>query len=208
MKQATTYWDEHFMVYGSKKPVYDLWLKKYDSILQTSIDIPIVDLGCGLGNDTLYLHERGYKVISCDFSIRALERLGAFIRNPITKLFDMAEGLPFAEESARIIVADLSLHYFSWLKTQDVLAEIKRVLTPDGYLLARVNSVKDVNHGAGQGEAVEENFYRQDGRYKRFFTKEQLNGLFKEWNLLSCAEQEMNRYKNTKILWELAVQKI
>lgn len=65
-----------------------------------------------------------------------------------------------------------------------------------------------VHHGAGQGEVVEENFYRQDGRYKRFFTKEQLIGLFKEWNLLSCSEQEMNRYKNAKILWELAVQKI
>lgn len=208
MKPAKVYWDEQNAAYGRKKPVYDLWLEKYRDILHTSLHTPIIDLGCGSGNDTLYLYERGYKVISCDFSDKALLRLGAFIEKPVTRLFDMAEGLPFAEESARIIVADLSLHYFSWLKTQDVLAEIKRVLTPDGYLLARVNSVKDVNHGAGQGEAVEENFYRQDGRYKRFFTKEQLNGLFKEWNLLSCAEQEMNRYKKTKVLWELAVQKI
>lgn len=39
------------------------------------------------------------------------------------------------------------------------MREIKRILTPNGYLIARVNSVDDINYGAGQGEKLEENFF-------------------------------------------------
>jgi len=145
-------------------------------------------------------------VISCDFSKQALQRMHKFLENPVTKLFDMTEGLPFANESAAVIIADLSLHYFSWQETQKIVADIRRVLVKDGYLLARINSVRDSNHGAGQGAVIEDNFYCLDGRYKRFFNREQLNELFKEWTFYYCAEYEMNRYKNSKILWEIAVK--
>ncbi|MDA8241732.1 MAG: hypothetical protein M0Z67_15375 [Nitrospiraceae bacterium] len=57
-------WDEVFIRCGGQKPGYDLWLEKYDGALKDSKDTPIIDLGCGYGNDTLFLHERGYKVNS------------------------------------------------------------------------------------------------------------------------------------------------
>ncbi len=153
-----------------------------------------------------YTTREGYSVISCDFSREALKRLEYFIDKPVTLLFDMKERLPFENQSAKIVIADLSLHYFSWQETLEIVAEIKRVLKKDGYLLARVNSVKDTNYGAAQGVVIEENYYDVDGKFKRFFNKVQLEELFRAWEVKYINEYEMGRYTNAKILWELAVE--
>lgn len=207
MNEQRSYWNEVFQAQGQEKPTYDLWLDKYSAILEESKAIPIIDLGCGFGNDTLYLHERGYQVISCDYSSEALKRLDYFINTPVTRLFDMKEGLPFPTQSALIIIADLSLHYFSWVDTQKIVNEINRVLTKGGHLLARVNSVNDKNYGAEQGINIEENYYNVDGKLKRFFNQEHLDALFQRWHVTHLAEVEMGRYKKAKILWEMAIQK-
>jgi SAM-dependent methyltransferase len=206
LSSQNKYWNELYQHQGNEKPAYDLWLDKYAAILAESKSIPIIDLGCGFGNDTLYLHERGYSVISCDFSREALKRLEYFIDKPVTLLLDMKERLPFENQSAKIVIADLSLHYFSWQETLEIVAEIKRVLKKDGYLLARVNSVKDTNYGAAQGVVIEENYYDVDGKLKRFFNKVQLDELFRTWEVKYINEYEMGRYTNAKILWELAVE--
>ena len=49
-------------------PVYDLWLNEYKADLEKFKNTKFLDLGCGNGADTLYLIERGYKVISVDYS--------------------------------------------------------------------------------------------------------------------------------------------
>ena len=206
VNEQNIYWDQRFRVEGHEKPVYDLWLDKYAAILADSRAVPIIDLGCGFGNDTLYLHERGYSVISCDYSSEALKRLEFFIDKPVTRLFDMKEGLPFKERSAQIVIADLSLHYFGWLDTRKIVAEIGRVLVSGGHLLARVNSVKDKNYGANQGRLIEENYYNVDGKLKRFFDKVQLDDLFQTWEVKYMNEYEMGRYENANILWEIAVK--
>ena len=37
--------------------------------------------------------------------------------------------------------------------------DIKRILTNNGHLIFRVNSINDVNHGAGEGNEVEPHLY-------------------------------------------------
>lgn len=208
MTDPRVYWNKQYITSDNKKVTYDLWLDKYEHILNASKDTPIIDLGCGLGNDTMYLYERHYKIISCDYSEEALKRLELFMADPVTKLFDMKDGLPFESESAKVIIADLSLHYFSWSETGEILNEIKRVLEEDGFLLLRVNSVKDTNYGAGKGITIEKNYYNIDGNLKRFFDKEQLETLFIDWDVEYINEYEMNRYTNSKMLWEMAVKKV
>lgn len=51
-------------------------------------------------------------------------------------------------------------------------------------LLARVNSIADINHGAGQGEKLEENFFFVEGYNKRFFDEETAQKVFwSDWQL-------------------------
>lgn len=202
------FWNDLFRSKENKKPQYDLWLDKYKDILSKSKDIPIIDLGCGFGNDTLYLKERGYDVISCDFSEEALKALGNFMDNLNVKCFDLQDGLPFENDSARVIISDLSLHYFSWNDTKKILNEIKRVLMKDGMLLCRVNSSNDINYGAGQGIEIEENFYDINGKLKRFFNEVQLRKIFEDWDVQYIKESEIHRYKSHKIAWEISIRKV
>lgn len=141
----------------SSVPVYDLWLDEYKNILQENKDNEILDLGCGIGADTLYLLERGYNVLSCDFSVEALKSIENNIPNSKTLYLDMMKKFPIADKKYSLIIADLSLHYFNNETTIHIMKEIKRILKDGGVLLARVASVNDFNFGAGQGEKQDNN---------------------------------------------------
>jgi len=208
MNSQREYWDQEYRKYVPKKPKYDLWLDKYKDILELSKSTPIVDLGCGHGNNSLYLCERGYKVISCDISQVAIDSIKEFVPEVETMVVDLLEGLPFKDSSAVVIIADLSLHYFYWKDTLNIVNEIMRVLEPKGYLFCRLNSSNDINHGAGQGDLIEENYYSLDGHNKRFFDRHQIERLFNRCLISNVNEYQMDRYKLPKILWEVAVQKV
>lgn len=207
MNLQKNYWDNLYESKLNEPPNYDLWLDKYESILIKSKDTPIIDLGCGFGNNTLYLKERSYEVVSCDFSEKVLKKLSTFIDNLTTKCFDLKDGLPFQDNYTKMIISDLSLHYFTWDDTKKILKEIERVLKTDGVLLCRVNSTNDINYGAGKGIKLEENFYDINGNLKRFFNEEQLKDLFKDWEIQYINETQLNRYHLSKIAWELLVKK-
>lgn len=196
------YWDTLHTSYEREKIIYDDWLELFDRAIE-QCKTPIIDLGCGSGNDTKYLIERGKKVIPCDYSTQAIENIKKnFPEVERTECFDMRNGLPFEDNFTSIIIADLSLHYFSKEDTRKLLDEIKRVLKKDGILLFRVNSVNDVNHGAEQGEEIEKHYYKTtDGRYKRFFDNEDISSFFEGWEVLYINEEQMTRYEKTKELW-------
>ena len=122
-------------------------------------------------------------------------------------VFDMLNGLPFDDGSFRVVIADLCLHYFSWDDTVRIVRDIRRVLKSGGVLLCRVNSTKDVHHGAGRGERIEDNYYYVNGDKKRFFDLSQLEALFESWEKLRLREYRLDRFEKPKMLWEAAVRK-
>ena len=74
-------------------------------------------------------------------------------------------------------------------------------------MLFRVNSVKDVNHGAGEGKEIESHLYETaDGRLKRFFDEKDIQKFFSEWEKLYIHEEKMGRYGTEKVLWRGALK--
>jgi SAM-dependent methyltransferase len=165
--------------------------------------LPVLDLGCRLGNNTQYLIERGFDVIATDFSTVALCAINKNIPKAKTMLVDLEKPLPFSDGSFKVIVADLCLHYFTEEKTKEILREIKRILKPQGILLARVNSVKDINHGAGQGTRIEENYYFVEGYNKRFFDVPTALRFFNLIGETKAIEADMLRYSKPKKVIEI-----
>lgn len=200
------YWNETHQKYAHKEIIYDHWLDSYQSVLD-KCKTPILDLGCGTGNDTLYLTERGFQVIACDYSEVALAKVKNTFADVETKLIDIAEPLPFASNSFDLVIADLSLHYFDEQKTKLIMQEIKRILSPNGHLLARVNSIADVNHGAGQGKKLEDNFYFVEGYNKRFFDIKDAEKFFSIIGKNKIKEADMFRYAKQKKVIEVNVEK-
>ena len=122
-------------------------------------------------------------------------------------LLDISEPLPFANDSFDLIVADLSLHYFDEKTTENIMGEIERILTQNGCLLARVNSIYDVNHGAGDGEKIEDNYYFVGGYNKRFFTIEDAERFFSIIGNVKAKEENMSKYNKPKMVIEVEVEK-
>ena len=208
MSENKEYWNSIYLGCKHKKPQYDLWLDKYKEILDNTKNQTIIDLGCGSGGGTLYLNERGYSVLSCDNSNEALTSVKNHITNSETKNLNIAEKLPFKDESIQLIIADLSLHYFNDETTKKIIKELKRVLKVKAHLIFRVNSINDINYGAGEGEQIEKHFYLGETGYKRFFDEEDIRSYFREWDIEYLEEDTIDRYGNDKRAFEVLVKKI
>ena len=125
-----------------------------------------------------------------------------------TKNVELTSGLPFHDDHFQVIVASLSLHYFPWLKTMEILEEVRRCLAPDGYLLARLNSTRDDHYAPADKEEIGPNFYLVDGHPKRLFDRQSVDALFaRGWDLTSVVERTTERYGEEKTLWEIIASK-
>lgn len=193
------YWNQVHQRKADMMPFCDDWLEEFEGVL-AQCKTKVLDLGCGTGNDTLFLTRKGFDVVACDYSQVAIDNINKHFENVETKLVDIAEILPFEDNSFDVVIADLSLHYFDAEKTKDVMRELKRILTSGGSLLARVNSTEDVNFGAGRGEKIEENYYFVDGYNKRFFTLEDAKMFFSIIGDADVKLGEMDRYGKQKKL--------
>lgn len=207
MADNKQYWNNIYSNCKHNKPKYDLWLDKHRDILDTINNETILDLGCGAGGDTLYLLERGYKVLSCDNSEEALSAVNLNIPNAKIKNINLIDRLPFEDKSIALVIADLSLHYFDDKTTKSIIKEIDRILKKSAYLILRVNSVKDTNYGAMQGKKIENHFYFTEAGYKRFFDEEDIKAYFNKWDILYLKEETITRYGNDKKAFEVVVKK-
>ena len=200
------YWNDVYKRISGGKPTYDNWLDKYLGLIKKTKGV-VLDLGCGLGNDSLFLTERGFDVLSVDYSTQAIKNVKRIIPKAKTKIVDISKKLPFKDEEFEVVIADLSLHYFDDKTTTEIMKEIKRILKVGGYLFARVNSVDDVNYGAGQGEKLEDNYYFVDGYNKRFFSFDDINKYFSVIGEVEACEADMLRYEKAKKVIEVKVTK-
>lgn len=203
---------------------YDGWLEMDDRIKSVvkNCKTPIIELGCGSGQNTLHLVEEGKRVIACDFSDVAIEKIKENIPEARAFQFNMKDGFPFPKEQVELEIADLCLHYFNTKETMNIIKEARELLVNGGHLIMRVNSCKDTNFGAGQGRKLEENFYEVRGTTKRFFDEESLKqffpktdwrtivmeeGIMGEENIRTLWQEAKNSDKKKKILWTCMFQK-
>jgi ubiquinone/menaquinone biosynthesis C-methylase UbiE len=122
---------------------------------------------------------------------------------------DLTRGLPFPDASLRVIVTSLSLHYFPWQQTTEILADLRRCLRSGGHLLARLNSTRDPSYRAAEKQHIENNFYLVKGMPKRLFDGHDVEALFKEgWEILAAEERTTQRYGGQKLAWEVAATKV
>ncbi len=197
------YWNNLFTSWDKENIKYDDWLDRFSKIIE-KCSIPILDLGCGYGNNTLYLIEKGKQVIACDQSLNAIKNLQKNLPEVYQALcFNMLDGLPFKDNSFKIVIADLCLHYFTEQETIMIINEIKRVLMTNGHLMFRVNSINDTNHGAGQSPEIAHHLYEtKDKRLKRFFDKDDIEYFFHDFDVEYLEEETMqSRYDLPKKLF-------
>ena len=158
----------------------------------------VLDLGCGNGVISSCLINQRTTVVACDFSEEALKTL--HLKEPQVEVvrFDMTETFPFIESYYDVVVAELSLHYFSKRTTRRILTEISRVLVPEGLLIARVNSTRG-EYPPNGAEKIAKDYYRVGGINKHFYSIDSFKTLFDtSWEVVEIEEQETYKYRSLK----------
>lgn len=208
ISNSIEYWNSIHKKYDREDIKYDDWLDSFLDIIE-KCETPILDLGCGSGNNTLYLINHNKRVIACDLSENAITSIKKNFPEIVeAKYFNMLDGIPYQDNSFDIVIADLSLHYFKKEDTIRLIEDLKRILKQGGHIILRVNSINDINHGAGQGLEVEKHLYEtDDGRLKRFFDEDDIRSFFKDFNIEYLNEEIMTRYKLEKRLYKVCVRK-
>ena len=155
----------------------------------------IVEIGAGLGRDTIFFAKNSIHTTALDYSssgIKAInqktnkENLSNYIS---TKLFDVREKLPFEDNSIEACYSHML--YCMALTTNDLEKlnnEIQRILKPGGI---NVYTVRHTNDGDfKRGVHVGEDLYENDGFIVHYFSEEKVNSLLKGFKNISIEKFE------------------
>ena len=187
----------------------DPWLERWlPLVAERAGGQPILELGCGSGRDTETLAGAGLAVVGIELSDEAIEAARA--RAPSAQFHgqDIREPFPLPAGACGVVLASLCLHYFDWPETVELVERIRRQLRPGGVLLCRLNSTHDFQHGARRDPELADNFHLVDGVPKRFFDRPAVDRLFATgWRTLGVEEQVVERYAQSKALWEVVLER-
>jgi SAM-dependent methyltransferase len=189
--------------------LHDPWLNRWlPLVVERAQSNPILEIGCGHGDDTAALCAAGLSVYAFDLSPTAVRVAKMRAPKAVIECKDVRDPFPVQIHTTGVVIASLSLHYFPWGETQTLVARIHSTLRPGGILLCRFNSTLDHNFGAVGHPKIESNFFLVDGEPKRFFDKEAIELLFaKGWQRLSLEHLNTEKYIKQKALWEVVLER-
>lgn len=188
----------------------DDWLAPWLTLLREEVSPggQILELGCGHGDDSAFLAAQGFALTALDLSAAAVAMARRRVPNASFLVQDLQSPFPVAPGTQSAVVASLSLHYFEWSKTEEIVRRIWDALRPGGLFLCRLNSIDDVNFGATGRAAIEHHLYVVDGQPKRFFDRPDVERLFQApWQVLSLELRTTRKYVRRKVLWEIVMKK-
>jgi SAM-dependent methyltransferase len=143
------------------------------SILDDTVEVtgsgPVLDLGCGPGQVTNYMAQRGVQAVGIDLSTRML-RLAAERTTVCAYACGDMLSLPFRSGSFAGVVAFYSIQSLHRLSLPTSLQEVSRVLVPGGIFVVAAH--------LGVGETYTEEFlgHRVERVGGTFYTEAELQG--------------------------------
>ncbi len=189
--------------------LHDPWLSRWlQTIEKSAKGLPVMEIGCGTGDDTSTLVKAGFPVVAFDISSASVA--ATRVRAPEARVScqDVRAPFPLGDGEAGAIVASLTLHYFPWSETLELVRRVRRTLAPDGMFLCRLNSTEDKHFGASGHPDIEPNYFLVDGQPKRFFDRPGVDALFDSgWVMLSTEHQTTRKYVRSKALWAIVARK-
>ena len=155
----------------------------------------IIELGAGLGRDSIFFAKNNIKIQALDYSSSGIKIINDKIKKDnlsnyiSTKLFDVREKLPFKDNS---IDACYSHMLYCMALTIDDLQklnnEIHRILKPNGLNIYTVRHTNDGDYK--NGKHIGEDLYENDGFIVHYFSEEKVNSLLKGFKKITLEKFE------------------
>ena len=191
LNQQSQHWEENF---SNKPEMFGLEpsipAKKSLKLFQNQNISKIIELGAGLGRDTIYFAKNSIHVVALDYSQSGLEAINQkakknSLSNSITtNFFDVRKKLPFEDNSVEACYSHML--YCMALTTselENLNNEIYRVLKPNGINIYTVRHTKDGDYKNGIHRG--EDLYEKDGFIVHFFSEKKVKSLLKGFKNIS-----------------------
>ncbi len=155
----------------------------------------VLELGAGLGRDTIFFAKNLIHVKAVDYSLSAIKIINKKIeKNNLfkfvsTRVFDIRKKLPFKDNSIEACFSHmlycmaLTMHEVEKLNN-----EIYRVLKPGGINIYTVRNFEDGDYK--KGIYIGEDLYQNDGFIIHFFSDEKIKNLSRGFNILRIEKFE------------------
>ena len=196
LDQQSQHWESNF---SSKPEMFGLTpslpAKKALELFQKKKIDKIVEIGAGLGRDTIFFAKNSIHTVALDYSPSGIKVIKQKIKKEnlsnyiSTKLFDVREKLPFEDNSIEACYSHML--YCMALTTDDLQklnSEIQRILKPGGI---NIYTVRHINDGDFQrGIHRGEDLYENDGFIVHYFSEEKVNSLLNGFKNISLEKFE------------------
>lgn len=115
------------------------WLRRKQHVVLDGLTV--LDLGCGIGKNAFYFASHDAHVIGYDFSQTAITKAKEIAKqnqsNAVFEVRSIGELLPLADSSISIAIDVMSSHALTEHERAIYVAELHRVVHPEGYVLVR-----------------------------------------------------------------------
>ena len=200
LNQQSQHWENNF----SNKPEMfglepSLPAKKALKYFQEKKINKIIELGAGLGRDTIFFAKNFIHVTALDYSSSGIEVINEkTIKQNLssqisTKVFDIRNKLPFEDNSIDACFSHM-LYCMALTNTdlEKLNYEICRVLKPNGINIYTVRHTKDGDYKKGIHRG--EDLYENDGFIVHFFSKEKVKSLLNGFSNIVIDEFEEGNF--------------
>ena len=196
LDQQSQHWEENFL---SKPEMFGLEpsiaAKKSLILFKEKKIKNIVELGAGLGRDTIFFAKNSINVTALDYSFSAIKIINQKaekhnLSNLVSaKVFDVRKKLPFKDESVNLCFSHmLYCMALSNFDLENLNKEIFRILKPGGINIYTVRHTGDSDYN--NGIHIGENLYENDGFIVHFFSKEKIKKMSTGFNILEIEKFE------------------
>ena len=159
----------------------------------------IIELGAGLGRDTIFFAKNSIHIEALDYSPSAIkvinekaekQNLSNYIS---TKIFDIRKKIPFKDNSVDACFSHmLYCMALTNIELESLNNEICRVLKPNGINIYTVRHTSDGDYRKGIHRG--EDLYENDGFIIHFFSKDKVNSLLKGFQNLEIENFEEGNF--------------
>jgi ubiquinone/menaquinone biosynthesis C-methylase UbiE len=138
----------------------------------------ILDAGTGEGRNLKLISQLPGELHAVDGSTNALDKIPAEFRSGITIKQALLDKLPYPDNTFDLI---FGIDIFETLPNiQEVIAEFKRVLSPNGYILCNIPNEEDEIYGIDMQHPDGDNqaWLYQNKYYYKFYTIQEVTDMF------------------------------
>jgi SAM-dependent methyltransferase len=171
----------------------------------------IIDIGCGNGRHIIYLAKEGFYTCGIDISQKSLDIAAkglsetiALSREGISDIFSISAAtelkkgcvtaIPYSDEYFDVVICFGVLDHLFFDDIETAIAEIDRVLKPEGLVFLSLRSTRDTD--CGRGDEVEHNTFMINGNIEEelpqhFFDVVEIKDMLVDFSLkyIECEER-------------------